>query len=179
MNIHATSRNDSDTIRDLNRAKFGIRHYHTVFVAAAVLIVLLAIFQIITGGFGWLTWIYAVLLLGWLGFYGYEYFVAPGRLYRKDKRAKDADNIFDFGDDGVTVVCNAEAAYAKYSVGYDAIYAVYEEKERFYLFLSPDQAFAVDKDSVSGGSMVELRGELFGKLGEKRYQLRTNGGKED
>ncbi|MCQ2449763.1 MAG: YcxB family protein [Clostridia bacterium] len=172
MEIKATSKNNAATVKRLQRVAFRVANGHVIFCAGGILILLmLLVHLIVSKGFKHFFLGYLILLAVWLGTYAYSYFIVPRRAYRKDKRIRKAENAITFSDNAVTVISTTDTSFEKQVVPYEEVYRMCEDPTHFYIFISPEIGYTVDKSSMKGGTETVLRRKLFGYFGQKRYIL--------
>lgn len=173
MEIKASSKYDYKTFASFQRFHFRVRlkilniliFILTVFVAFVFTITAIYSYidsQMIFGGT-----IFVVMLVGML----FTYFCMPKILYKRDKVNQDAENNFVFKEKiEITSKNNYQTTTA--TLEYDAIWRIYENKNYIYMFLDPNKAEIVDKSTVTGGTITDLRMLLISKIGADKYKIK-------
>ena len=103
---------------------------------------------------------------------GYVRFVLPKVRYNKNKILHGVVNYIKFGETKFTISQSGDNANGEASISYDAIYKIYETKEYIYIYISPQQAHFVDKSTVAGATVTELREVLINAVGKNKYKLK-------
>ncbi len=96
----------------------------------------------------------------------------PHLSYLLTKITNNVEEKHLFLDDSFTVETKGKNLTSSATVKYDLLKKVYEDKEYFYIYISKNQAYIVDKATVSDGSEGELRNRLVSAVGEKKYKYK-------
>ena len=82
---------------------------------------------------------------------------------------RDAENIYLFGDDILKVFTKSEEYNGEAEMEYSLFAKVYETSDYFFLYQANNQAFLVDKSTVEGGSVDDIRNKLSSFVKDKYY----------
>lgn len=98
----------------------------------------------------------------------------PKIKYGNRKSKQNAENEYVFMDEKIQFVQDATDVNKSASIKYNAVYRVYETKEFFYMFLyiNKRETYIIDKSTVTGGTVEDLRMLLISKIGEKKYKMK-------
>lgn len=176
MEIKATCRYDLASIRALThlvlfRRKKPARALilRTVFFAVleAVIIWAMSVFgperEII---------LMAVILIVWYLLILCLYFLAPKTRYNAMANLKDAENEYVFGDEAVTVISKSASYNGEARLEYPLFVKAYETSDYLFLYQTKNQAYIVDKSTITGGTVEELREKLTLYLKKKYIRCR-------
>ena len=95
------------------------------------------------------------------------YFVAPRLQYRRMAKVKKLENLYIFGDDALKVFSKSDEYDGEATVAYAFFTRVYETSKYLFLFQTNPQAFVVDKSTIEGGTVEEIRTRLSAFVGNK------------
>lgn len=90
--------------------------------------------------------------------------------YKLTKVSTGLHDILTFYDDEIKVISQSKNINTESTLGYDVLKKVYETNEFFFVYISHQQAFIVDKSTIQGGSEQQLRNRLVKAVGEKKYK---------
>ena len=96
-----------------------------------------------------------VLLLGC-----YLYYLLPKIQYKAMAKLQDAENVYTFGDETLKVFTNGGEYSGASEMEYSVLVRVYETSRYFFLYQTKNQAYIVDKSTVTGGSAEDIRNKL-------------------
>ena len=174
MEIKASSKYDWETIKKFNR--FHILSRARFF---NVLILLMEIYMIFVFAFAAISQTFTTgllpsfcLFLLWNAFIVFVYFGLPKIRYNKNKVIKNSENRFVFTENDVTETSGNGLHTGTSAVKYDAMWRVYETKGYIYLYINSNQSYIVDKSTVTGGTVEDLRMLLISKIGAKKYKVK-------
>lgn len=88
------------------------------------------------------------------------YFGLPRIRYRSLAKMKDAENDHLFGERSLKIVTKSEAYNGEAEVSYSVFVKVYETSAFLFLYQTNDQVFLVDKSTITGGSVDDIRNIL-------------------
>lgn len=74
---------------------------------------------------------------------------------------------FVFSEDSMYVHSDSELHKTDSTMKYEVLFKVMETEERLFLFQTKAQAFVVDKSTIEGGSIEDLRKVIKDVLGKK------------
>ncbi len=138
---------------------FGI----LAFVLAAILIV-----EIILIDLGIVSWVALAVLLLSLLYTLYGYFILPIISHRKAGITREIKNEFVFFDDRLKVSSYLDGIYkGEGELSYRAIYRLRETSKFFFIFVSRNQAYIVDKSTLEGGTHYDIRKAIALVIGKK------------
>lgn len=110
-----------------------------------------------------------VLLLAAMGVMCFVHFLTPRITYRGQGSMRDAENTYVFGETGVSITSKADHYTGEAQVEYPLFLQVYETSRYFFLFQTKRQVFAVDKSTIQGGTVEDIRNRLSGAV--KKYVI--------
>lgn len=87
----------------------------------------------------------------------YIYLWLPKVQYRAMGKFADSYHTFKFTDDSVSITSSVGGSNDSCSASYDMFYKVMETGEYLFIFLNKRQAHIVDKSTLQGGTVDELR----------------------
>ena len=176
MEIKASCRYDLSSVKAFTRlsmfkkAKPEKRFIlETVFFA--VLEVLLLMEMIVFGLDSELLTL-AVVLGVWYLLFIYLYFLVPKIRYNAMAKLKDVENLYVFGENAVQVTTGGADMNGKSTIDYTVFVKAYETSRYLYLFQTKNQAYIVDKSTITGGTVEELREKLTLYLKKKYIRCR-------
>lgn len=172
MEIKASSKYDWKTFKRFNRFHNSKRSslnkvvsiiypvamliYLAVFIFCAVIEVLNATMI--------LTFCLLALLCGLVLFIEHG---LPKIMFNRNKALKNSQQTFVITEDEFKVSCIGDNAKSEDALTWDAFYKTYETKEYFYFYISPNQAYIAEKDSMSNDDVNILRIHLLNVMGSK------------
>lgn len=116
---------------------------------------------------------YSILLISLLAFltvmtsFSYSYFILPIISYRSMKKLAGIRVDFVFSEDSMYVHSDSDIHKTDSTMKYEALVKVMETEARLFLFQTKSQAFVVDKSTLEGGSIEDLRKVLMAVMGKK------------
>ena len=178
MEIRASSRRDMETAKEFSYVVnfrstsplstvifLGVAFLTTWAVSAFILFKLYssgragafpAVLIIMVMAFVLLLFLYAIL----------AYFKMPKRQYEFFGYSKDAEISYLFEDDTVTEYENAQNSSGNTTINYATLKKVYESNKRLYIYIDKVHVLIVDKSTITGGSVDELRDKLRDAVGK-------------
>ncbi len=100
----------------------------------------------------------------------FMWFVYPKICYNALAKMKGAQNEYTFTEDKIFITTQSSDYNAQAEVEYTLLAKVYETSEYMFLYQTKNQVFPVDKSTVTGGTVEEIRGKIFSYL-EKKYVI--------
>ena len=174
MEIKASSKYDWETIKKFNRF-----HNFTKNKSANIALVVMDIF---CGLLFVLTYIWSALNLELIMIYlllvfvnlvlVFAMFVLPKIQYKQNKQLHGVVNNIAFQENELLMEQCGENASGMGKFNYQALWRIYETKDSIYLYLNPRQAHIVNKSTVTGGTVEDLRMLLIAKIGAKKYKIK-------
>ncbi len=101
------------------------------------------------------------------------YFIMPKRQYEFFGYSKDAEISYLFEDDTITEYENSQNGSGNSTINYATLKKVYESDKRLYIYLDKVHVLIIDKSTITGGSVDELRDKLRDAVG-KNYVVCKN-----
>ena len=164
MEIKAKSTFDFDTTKAFCHVTFygkgkpknwfiGFNIFCTIFLLINVAIVIL---------FGWEDFDFSsfipIALLYALNFLLYSWL--PKIQYKSLKKAQNMENSYIFCDDVIKISSNNELYQGEATLDYGFIVKVMETTKHFFIYQHQNQAYIVDKSTVTDGTVEELKEKL-------------------
>ncbi len=110
--------------------------------------------------------IYFALLLA---LYFLRIFIAPNRTYKRSPMIFQSQHCFTFDDEKITVTSQSTMSSGNGDFQYHLLFKVYETKDSFYLYISPRQAYLLNKKDFIEGTPMECRALLRAHMDEKKF----------
>ena len=85
----------------------------------------------------------------------------PQRMYKRSGVYRDTVNEFVFGDEEITAHTNGQGVNDSTCVAYSSLVRLIETDEYFMIFPDKNRFLTVDKATVEGGTVDELREKLL------------------
>lgn len=98
------------------------------------------------------------------------YVNSPKRKYNALGKLKDAENEYTFCEESMKAVTNTNEYKGEAEIRYTLFSRVYETSQYFFLWQMNRQVYMVDKSTIAGGTVEDIRRILMHFLG-KRYVL--------
>lgn len=95
------------------------------------------------------------------------YFILPKIRYHALGKMQGTENKYVFTDEKIFAFSRSEANSGKSEIDYTYFTKAMETSKYIFLYQNNVQAFILDKSTISGGTVEELRKKLFSFLGEK------------
>lgn len=96
------------------------------------------------------------------------YFVFPRMQYRALDKMKGIENEYTFCNEGIKVTSKHELYNGDAELKYSMIPKVMETSAYLFIYQSKNQVFIVDKSTITGGSIEDIRQKLIPHL-KKKY----------
>ena len=96
-------------------------------------------------------------------------FIDAKRYYNSLGSMKDTVTEYTFYDDYFHAISNVEGMSGENHTKYCMIEKVIEKPEYIYIFQTKRQAFIVDKSTITGGTVEDIRNKLMPILQKKYY----------
>lgn len=167
MEINATSKFDYETMRAFYYMSIKKRVIlETGFFAVLEAIVILEMFlfgisSVLCGlAIGIPLGSLIVCLLRLLGVKSY---------YKSYGKMKNVENEYTFLEDSLRAVSNNEGIRGESEIKYSMIEKVIEKPDYFYIFQTKRQVIIVDKSTITGGTVADIRNKLMPILQKKYY----------
>ena len=175
MEIKASSKYDWETVKALNNFYY-LNRMRVIFVLFIVCFVLNSVIQIeslIVNGEMAHDHLSNLIYLSFLVFaFLFIIFVLPKIKYNNNKYSKDSKNEFVFTSENIKLTQTHELHNSENELSYNAIWRIYESKKFIYMHIGRRQTYIVDKSTVTGGTVEDLRMLLISKIGAKKYKIK-------
>lgn len=99
-----------------------------------------------------------VVLLGFK--YFFKHFRYPKIQYRSMANLKNVCNEYIFTDERLIVTSNNSEYNCKAEIAYSIFVKAYETSRYLFLFQTKHQAFVIDKSTLTGGTIEEIKNKL-------------------
>lgn len=96
-------------------------------------------------------------------------FAGSKRYYNSLGNMKDVETEYTFYDDGFHAVSSIEGMNGESNIKYSMIEKVIEKPEYIYMFQTKQRTMIVDKSTITGGTVDDLRNKLMPILQKKYY----------
>lgn len=90
----------------------------------------------------------------------YLYLLLPKISYKSLAKMKDAENQYIFCDDVLKTFTKSQEYNGEAEIEFSLFAKVYETSKYLFLYQTNNQAFIVDKSTVEGGTVEEIRNKL-------------------
>lgn len=97
----------------------------------------------------------------------FVYFILPEIQYRSLAKMKDTENNYIFTENTLKIQTKSEVHSGESEIEYAMIQKVYETSGYFFIYITGNQVFIVDKSTVEGGSHDDIRNKLGDYLKDK------------
>lgn len=97
----------------------------------------------------------------------YVYFIIPKISFAAMKNMQNTENEYIFSDNSVKITSKSSEYNGEANIEYTLFVKVYETSEYLFIYQTKNQAFIVDKSTVTGGTAEEIRERLSSCLGKK------------
>ncbi|MBE7064399.1 MAG: hypothetical protein E7384_01085 [Ruminococcaceae bacterium] len=173
MEIKATSKFDYETMRDYVRfsavPKSDAKKHMIFNIFSSVAAIVVIIFVMFLFG---ISKTMLVLLIGIIIMFGislFMYYVMPKIQYNSLGKMQNVENEFTFYDDYLRATSNTDGINGESKMKYCMIEKVIEKPRYIYIYQNKRQAFIVDKTTITGGTVEDIRNLLMPILQDKYY----------
>ena len=125
------------------------------------------ILQMVFDGFSYGMLFFAIGFGLGIGFECYSYFFSPRNLYNRLGQYKDSVKTYIFTDDSVQISNESHNDNTTKTLAYSDLTRCYESSKFLILFQGRYRVVLVDKSTLEGGTVEELRSKLTEFLGKK------------
>ena len=162
MEIRANSQYDFETIRAFTHTLYyKKREPKKSFTISMIFWGLMAVFAVFA-----LPEMLLVFLVV-IGVELFQYVILPKIQYRLLAKFKGTENEFIFGEESFRVLSHTEAYQGEAEMRYELIVKVIENSRYFFIYQTNNQVYAVDKETITGGSAEDIRKRMEPGLGKK------------
>ena len=163
MEIKANCKFDFDSIRALTHLSLfkkanPKKRFLTWSIISAILAVVI-IFEIIVFSDAMLIELLCVAGVLFL-LECYLYFLLPKIRYKALAKMKDAENEYIFCDNVLKTFTKSQEYNGEAEIEYSLFEKVYETTNYLFLYQTNNQVFIVDKSTIEGGTVEEIRNKL-------------------
>ena len=163
MEIKAKCKFDFDSIRALTHLSLfkkanPKKRFLTWSIISAILTVVI-IFEIIVFSDAMLIELLCVAGVLFL-LECYLYFLLPKIRYKALAKMKDAENEYIFCDNVLKTFTKSQEYNGEAEIEYSLFEKVYETTNYLFLYQTNNQVFIVDKSTIEGGTVEEIRNKL-------------------
>lgn len=174
MEIRGKSTYNWQTIKKFNGFNFFKRRkwLFVLWVFAYALSAFGFIVEIVTDNFdddSVMRLILLAVVALWLAFLAGIY---PKIRYNKNKFTHNMENKFVFTQDGFAMYQCGGDTESSADIKYSAVFKIFETKEFFYIYLTQNQAYIVEKSTLEGGTPYDLREMFIKSVGMGKYKLK-------
>jgi hypothetical protein len=174
MNIHASSTRDYETVKALVRAH-SYRILPPVIRLVVFLLVLTPVAALSIYGYIYsrdmLFLICLVMSLFAVGMNLFIYFGLPRMTYNSSKKLQGLKSEFIFNDSSFTEISEKDGFSSEETIPYEHIIKVDETKGYLFLYIAKNQAYCVEKATMTQKDYITLQNRLIGIFGKKyRYK---------
>ncbi len=97
----------------------------------------------------------------------YLYFLLPKIRYKALAKMKDAENQYIFCNNVLKAFTKSQEYNGEAEIEYSLFVKVYETTKHLFLYQTNNQVFIVDKGTIEGGTVEEIRNELSSFVKDK------------
>ena len=171
MEIRAKCKFDFDSIRalaHLTMFKKADPKKRLIFwsVAFAILFVVI-ILEIIAFGMDFILLVLLGVEMLWLVLMCFWYFIIPKIQYKSLAKMKETENEYVFCDDVLRTFTKSQEYNGEAVIEYSLFVKVYETSKYFFMYQTNNQVFIVDKSTIEGGTVEEIRNKLSAFVKDK------------
>ena len=135
-------------------------------VAFAVLFAII-ILEIIAFGMDLILLVLLGVEILWLMMMCFWYFIIPRIQYKALAKMKDAENEYVFCDNVLKTFTKSQEYNGEAEIEYSLFVKVYETSKYFFMYQTNNQVFIVDKSTIEGGTVEEIRNKLSAFVKDK------------
>ena len=171
MEIRAKCKYDLDSVKALNnlvlfkKADPKKRMITWTIVYAAILAIV--VLEMIVFGKDLVLFILMGVLIAWLGIMYFLYFITPKIQYKSMSKMKNVENEYIFYEDKLKAITKSEEYNGEAEIEYSFFVRAFETTKYLFLYQTNNQVFIVDKSTVEGGTVGEIRSRLCTALNDK------------
>ena len=97
----------------------------------------------------------------------YMWFFYPNVRYKALAKMKNTQNEYNFTDEKIFVTTTGEEYNGEAKIEYSLFVKVYETSRHLFLYQTNNQIFIVDKSTIEGGTVEEIRNKLSAFVKDK------------
>ena len=174
MEIHSTTVYDKKTVEIFTRENLKkLLSLNIVVLIIATIIFLESIYEVASLGNPLEVMFGPLFLFGFSIFlFLYIMIILPKINYRNHKTATDAVNEYTFYDTKMCVTSSAKGIVGSGETEYSALHKVIETKGYIYMYIAKGRAYIIDKSTITGGRVEEIRSAVISQIGFKKYKMK-------
>lgn len=171
MKIKAKCKYDLDSVKALTHLamykkadpKKRLIFWSAVFVILFIIIVL----EMIAFGMDAILFVLLSVEIFGLFLIYFWYFIIPKIQYKSLAKMKNVENEYVFCDNVLKVFTKSQEYNGEAEIEYSLFIKVYETSRYLFLYQTNNQVFIIDKSSVEGGTVEEIRNQLSAFVKDK------------
>ena len=157
MRFSATTVYNREKLADFNRFVAFEKKWFWIFLSACTLVTLASFFvALFSVGFNKMAFFSLMLVSAIDAFYAFVTLVAP-KIAMKKSPTLDAEVNFEFESDCFKVKAMTKSGQRVAEHRYPAVIKARETKDVFYLYIAKQQAYIIDKSTLSPDSAEDFR----------------------
>ncbi len=173
MEIKARCKYDLDSVKALTHLtmykKADPRKRLIFWSAAFAILFMIIILEMIAFGFDTtLAVLLGVEVFGLLLIY-FWYFIIPKIQYKSLAKMQNVENAYVFYDNVLKTFTRNQEYNGEAEIEYSLFVKVYETTKYLFLYQTNNQVFIVDKSTVEGGTVDEIRNKLSAFVKDKYF----------
>ena len=173
MEIKATCKFDLDSVKALTHLtmyKKANPKKRLVFWTVAVLILCLFIVMelLAFGKDPVLSVLLGIEIFGLFLIY-FRYFITPRLRYNSLAKMQNVENHYVFCDHVMKVFTKSQVYNGQAEIEYALFLKAYETSKYLFLYQTKNQVFIIDKNTITDGTIEDLRNQLSGYLKDKYF----------
>ena len=171
MEIRAKCKYDYDSVKALTHLtmfkKSNPKKRLTFWSVAFAILFIIIILEIVA--FGGDTVLYVLLgaEISWLLLMYFWYFIIPKIRYKALAKMKEVENEYIFFDNVLKTFTKSQEYNGEAEIEYSLFVRVYETTKHLFLYQTNNQVFIVDKSTIDGGIIEDVRNKLTAFVKDK------------
>ena len=170
MEIRAKCKFDFESIRALTHLSLfkkanPKKRFLTWSIISAILVVII-IFEMIVFSDAMLVELLCVVIILFL-LECYLYFLLPKIRYKALAKMKEVENEYIFFDNVLKTFTKSQEYNGEAEIEYSLFVRVYETTKHLFLYQTNNQVFIVDKSTIDGGTIEDVRNKLTAFVKDK------------
>lgn len=171
MEIKARCKFDKESIKALTHLssykKFNPEKTVITRAVLCLVLMLLLVAELIEFDFNIIPIILIIVLILIIVIDCFMYFVLPVIQYKSLAKTKESVNEYIFCDKSFNIKTQSEEHIGETKIEYSMIWKAYETSRYFFVYLTKNQVFIIDKSTVEGGAAEDIRNKLVEFLNDK------------
>ncbi len=164
MEIKAKCKFDKANTRALahlsSYKRFNPKKTVTARTVFCLILLLLLLAELVVSGFNIIPMILIIVDILVIVIDCFVYFILPEIQYKSLSKMKETENNYIFSDNVLKIQTKSEVHSGEHEIEYAMIQKVYETSGYFFIYITRNQVFIVDKSTVEGGSHEDIRNKL-------------------